>query len=52
LKIAGSFTEWTFKKIISEVEDTIDEDKQVKHSIIQRRIEGNLENEDVMKQFT
>ena len=34
LKVAGAFTEWTFSKIITEVEDIIDEDKQVKHSII------------------
>ena len=34
IKVAGAFTEWTFKKIITEVEDIIDEDKQVKHSII------------------
>lgn len=52
LKVAGAFTEWTFSKIISEVEDIIDEDKQVKHSIIQKRIEGSLDNEDVMVQFT
>ena len=34
LKVAGAFTEWTFNKIVKEVEDIIEEDKQVKHSII------------------
>jgi nucleosome binding factor SPN SPT16 subunit len=34
LKIAAAFTEWTFSKIVAEVEDIIDDDKQVKHSVI------------------
>ena len=52
LKVAAAFTEWTFNKIVAEVEDIIDDDKQVKHSVIQKRIEGALENDDVMRQFT
>jgi nucleosome binding factor SPN SPT16 subunit len=52
LKVAAAFTEWTFTKIISEVEDILDGDLQVKHSVIQKRIENALDNADVMKQFT
>ncbi len=52
LKEAAAFIEWTFSKIVAEVEDIIDDDKQVKHSVIQKRIENALDNDDVMKQFT
>lgn len=34
LKVAAAFIGWTFSKIVSEVEDIIDDDKQVKHSVI------------------
>ena len=34
LKVAAAFIGWTFSKIVSEVEDIIDVDKQVKHSVI------------------
>lgn len=34
LKVAAAFTEWSFGKIVSEIEDIIDENKQVKHSQI------------------
>ena len=34
MKVAGKFTEWTFKKIADEVENIIEDDKQVKHSYI------------------
>lgn len=34
LKVAAAFTEWTFSKIVAEVEDIIDQDTQVKHSVI------------------
>jgi hypothetical protein len=46
MKIAASFVEWTFKNIVNEVEDIIDGEKQVKHSHIQKKIEGMLEKED------
>jgi len=52
LKVAAAFTGWTFEKIVAEVEDVIDEDKQVKHSAIQKRIEGSHDNEEVIGQFT
>ena len=34
MRIAGKFTEWTFKKIADEVETIIEDDKKVKHSNI------------------
>lgn len=49
--MAGLFTEWTFKKIIDEVEDIIEEKKQVKHSQIQKRVEALLDNEQAMAKF-
>jgi nucleosome binding factor SPN SPT16 subunit len=52
LKVAAAFTEWTFNKIVAEVEDIIDDDKQVKHSVIQKRTEAALENDDIMGKFT
>lgn len=48
---AAKLTEWTFKRIITEIEDIIEEDKQVKHSVIQGRIEGGLENEAIINPF-
>ena len=39
MKIAGKFTEWTFKKIAGEVENIIEDDKNIKHSYIQNKIE-------------
>ena len=34
MRIAGKFTEWTFKSIADEVENIIEDDKKVKHSYI------------------
>ena len=34
MRIAGKFTEWTFKKIADDVEGIIEDDKKVKHSHI------------------
>jgi hypothetical protein len=34
MRVAGQFTEWTFSKIVEEVEDIIEEKKSVKHSVI------------------
>ena len=44
MTIAGKFAEWTFKKIADEVETIIEDDKKVKHSFIQRKIEGLLDD--------
>lgn len=46
--MAGKFTEWSFNKIITEVEDIIENNKQVKHSAIQKRIEGVLDDDSVL----
>ena len=32
LKVAAAFIQWTFQKVVTEVEDIIDSDKPVKHS--------------------
>ena len=34
MHMAANLTEWTFKRIVSEIEDIIEEDKKVKHSYI------------------
>ena len=39
VKIAASFTEWSFKKLMRELEDCIENDTKVKH----RKIGGNFE---------
>lgn len=45
MKVAASFVEWTFSEIINEIEDIVDGEKQIKHSHIQKKIEGNLEKD-------
>jgi nucleosome binding factor SPN SPT16 subunit len=45
MKVAASFVEWTFGEIINEVEDIVDGEKLIKHSHIQKKIEGNLEKD-------
>ena len=32
--MAANLTEWTFKRIVQEIEDIIEDDKKVKHSYI------------------
>ena len=49
--MAANLTEWTFKRIVSEIEDIIEEDKKVKHSYIQSKIESGLDNDAVISQF-
>ena len=52
MKIAGKFTEWTFKKIADEVETIIEDDKKVKHSYIQTKIERLLEDSSEIGKLT
>ena len=47
MRVAGKFTEWTFKKIADEVETIIEDDKHVKHSYIQNKIEKLLEDQAI-----
>ena len=49
--MAAELTGWTFKRIVNEIEDIIEEDKKVKHSYIQSKIESGLDNEAVISQF-
>ena len=49
--IAAKLTEWTFKRIVQEIEDIIEEEKKVKHSYIQNKIEGALDNEAAISVF-
>ena len=48
MRMASELTEWTFKRIVSEIEDIIEEDKKVKHSYIQSKIESGLDNDAVI----
>ncbi len=34
MEMAANLTQWTFKRIVKEIEDIIEEDKKVKHSVI------------------
>lgn len=49
--LASKFTEWTFKRMLTEIEDVIEDDKKVKHSYIQNKIERLLEDTKAMDQF-
>ena len=49
MTIAGKFTEWTFQKIANEVENVIEEDSKVKHSMIQNKIERLIETDAISK---
>lgn len=50
-KVASQFTSWTFTRIIEEVEDIIEDKKQVRHSQIQKRIEACLDSDQTMASF-
>ena len=45
MQMAANLTTWTFEKIVQEIEDIIEEDKKVKHSYIQSKIESSLDKE-------
>lgn len=47
MRVASNFLQWTFSKIINEVEDIIDGEKQVKHTHIQKKIESLIEKDDL-----
>lgn len=51
MKVAAGFVNWTFSELINEVEDIIDGEKSIKHSLIQKKIEGNLEKDVQVKNF-
>ena len=46
VSIAAKFTQWTFERIIDEIENIIEDKKSVKHSQIQKKIESCLDNDD------
>lgn len=52
MREAAKFNEWTFGRIISEIEEIIDEEKTVKHSFIQEKVEATLSNDTAMSQFS
>jgi len=49
--VAAAFTEWTFSRVVEEIEGIIEDKKQVKHSQIQKRIESCLDNDTIMAKF-
>lgn len=51
LEIASAFTEWSFSRLVEEVEDIIENDTQVKHATIQKKIESSLDDDSVLKKF-
>lgn len=34
MRTAADLTQWTFRRIVAEIEETIEHDKKVKHSTI------------------
>ena len=48
---SAKFIEWTFSKIIGELEEIIDEEKSIKHSQIQKKIESLLDNDKEIQAF-
>jgi nucleosome binding factor SPN SPT16 subunit len=46
LRTSAAFTDWTFKKIVNEVENILENDKSTKHSAIQKKIESCLDDDD------
>ena len=52
LKTSAAFTDWTFKRIVNEVETILENDKLTKHSAIQKKIEGCLNEDEQLKSFT
>ena len=51
LKTSCEFTDWTFSKIVNEVENILENDKVTKHSTIQKKIENCLDDEKEMAPF-
>ena len=51
IKIASAFTEWSFKKVIRELEDCIEGDIQIKHKKLAGNVERLLENADKLAPF-
>lgn len=51
LKVASSFTEWTFKKLIKDLEGFIEKDVQIKHKKIANQIERLLEENEKLAPF-
>mmetsp|Transcript_23421 Transcript_23421/g.17865 ORF Transcript_23421/g.17865 Transcript_23421/m.17865 type:complete len:155 (+) Transcript_23421:441-905(+) len=51
MEVAASFTTWTLKEVINEIEDIVEGEKSVRHAHIQKKIEGFLEKEVHLRQF-
>ena len=51
MKVAASFTEWTFKKVIREIEDAIEQEAAVKHRKIANNADKRLEDENKIQPF-
>ena len=51
IKVAANFTEWSFKKLISDLENCIDTDAAVKHRKISQNIEKLLYDQSKLQSF-
>ena len=47
LKIAATFTEWSFKKVIKELEDSIEGDITIKHKKISANLDKTLDGDKI-----
>ncbi len=51
MKIASQFVEWSVKKIISEIENCLENDLKVKNSQISLKLEKALDYPDKIDKF-
>jgi nucleosome binding factor SPN SPT16 subunit len=51
IKLASAFTEWSFKKVVKEVEECIEGDLTMKHKKIAGNLEKLLENQEKLAPF-
>jgi nucleosome binding factor SPN SPT16 subunit len=52
LQTAANFTDWSFSRLVNEVEEMIEGDLQVKHSAIQKKIESCLDDDAALAKFS
>lgn len=51
IRTASAFTEWTFEKVVKELEDSIEQERPMKHKRMANKGEALLDNEEKLKPF-
>jgi|TARA_B110000285_G_C14649504_1_gene391206 nucleosome binding factor SPN SPT16 subunit len=52
LRQSSRFTAWLFRRIVEYIEDILENEKEVKHTKIQKHIEQVLDDEEILNKFT